>query len=261
VAIDGSLFKPLPTKRSFDEISDQIKDLIYAKTLKPGDKLPAERELAVHFGTGRMAVREALRILEQSGLVYIKQGSEGGAFIKDTDTSIAVKSIHDLIRRSKFTIEDVIEVRMGLEKLVLEAAFDKITKTDLYKLRKRIDEAEAIIHGETRGDKPLDFVLLGETYADFHLILARATKNPVFEIIVDCLMNVSHSVVHQKSIPSERFEKHLEFHKAIYNLLKNKNSTLARKTFEELRKKAENHFFHGNIRKKSTKVKIKNLLL
>jgi len=84
--VHNSLFKALPSKRAFDEIADQIKDLIYSKTLKPGDKLPPERDLATQFGTGRMAVREALRILEIQGMVDIRHGK--GAFVKSPSTDI-----------------------------------------------------------------------------------------------------------------------------------------------------------------------------
>jgi DNA-binding FadR family transcriptional regulator len=239
---NGSLFKALPSKRAFDEIADQIKQLIYSKTLKPGDKLPPERDLATQFGTGRMAVREALRILEQSGLIVVKQGSEGGAFVKEADTSMATEIISGLIRRSSLTMEDVMEVRIEFERAVLGAAIGRISEADMEMLQKRINEAEAMIREDKQGIKPLDFFLLGETYADFHLILARATMNPVYEIIMDCLMRVSHGVMTQQMIPSERFEDHLEFHKNLYDALKNKDATTAGAHFKEYRQAVKNHF-------------------
>jgi DNA-binding FadR family transcriptional regulator len=171
MAANGSLFKALPSKRAFDEIADQIKNLIYSKTLKPGDKLPPERELASQFGTGRMAVREALRLLEQSGLITVKQGSEGGAFVKEADTSLATETISGLIRRASLTMKDVMEVRIDFEQAVLETAIGRITDTDMKLLKKRIDEAETMIREDKEGIKPLDPSLLGETYADFHLAL------------------------------------------------------------------------------------------
>ena len=239
---NGSLFKALPSKRAFDEIADQIKDLIYSKTLKPGDKLPPERDLATQFGTGRMAVREALRILEQSGLIIVKQGSEGGAFVKEADTSMATEIISGLIRRSSLTMEDVMEVRIKFEMAVLEAAIGRITESDMEMLQKRIDDAEIMIREDKEGIRPLNPFLLGETYADFHLILARATKNPVYEIIMDCLMRVSHGVMTQQMIPSDRFKEHLEFHKNLYNALKYKDATIAGPHFKEYRQAVKRHF-------------------
>jgi DNA-binding FadR family transcriptional regulator len=94
---EGPLFQPLPVKRTFMEIANQIRTSIYAKTLKPGDKLPSERELAVQFSVGRISVREALRMLEQAGLILIKQGSGGGAYVKAADTSAISESVYDLV--------------------------------------------------------------------------------------------------------------------------------------------------------------------
>ena len=256
MAAHGSLFKALPSKRAFDEIADQIKDLIYSKTLKPGDKLPPERDLATQFGTGRMAVREALRILEQSGLIVVKQGSEGGAFVKEADTSMATEIISGLIRRSSLTMKDVMEVRIEFESAVLGAAIGRINESDMEMLQKRIDEAEAMIREDKRGIKPLDSSLLGETYADFHLILARATKNPVYEIIMDCLMRVSHGVMTKQMIPSERFKDHLEFHKNLYDALRYKDATIAGPHFKEYRQAVKQHFTPTEGAKKGTTNKI-----
>jgi GntR family transcriptional regulator, transcriptional repressor for pyruvate dehydrogenase complex len=249
---NGCLFKALPSKRAFDEIADQIKDLIYSKTLKPGDKLPPERKLATQFGTGRMAVREALRILEHSGLIIVKQGSEGGAFVKEADTSMATEIISGLMRRSSLTMEDVMEVRVEIERAILEAAIARITESEMEMLAKRIDDAEAMIREDERGINPIDFFLLGETYADFHLILGRATKNPVYEIIMDCLMRASHGVMTQQMIPSERFKEHLAFHKNLYNALEQKDATIAGPHFKEYKKAIKRHFTRLEINKNKT---------
>ncbi len=240
--MNSSLFKALPSKRAFDEIADQIKDLIYSKTLKPGDKLPPERDLATQFGTGRMAVREALRMLEQSGLIIVKQGSEGGAFVREADTSMATEMISGLIRRASFTMKDVMEVRIEFERAVLEAAIGKIPEEDMALLQKRIEEAETMIREDKEGIKPLNPFHLGETYADFHLILSRATGNPVYEIIMDCLMRVSHGVMTEQMIPSDRFKDHLEFHKNLYRALINKDASIAGPHFKEYRQAVKRHF-------------------
>ncbi len=236
------LFKVLPSKRAFDEIADQIKDLIYSGTLRPGDKLPPERELATQFGTGRMAVREALRLLEQSGLILVKQGSEGGAFVKEADASLATEMISGLIRRSNLTMKDVMEVRVEFEQAVLKAAIGRITDDQLEMLKKRINEAESMIRRGRKAGKLLDSSLLGETYADFHLIMARATGNPVYEIIMDCLMRVSHGVITKQMIPSNRFKDHLEFHKNMYDALVGEDASVAGPHFKEYRKAVDDHF-------------------
>ena len=63
-------------------IVDQIRLLMRQGQLQPGDRLPAERELCEHFGVSRVTVREALRVLEANGLVEIRVGARGGAFVR-----------------------------------------------------------------------------------------------------------------------------------------------------------------------------------
>jgi len=91
------IFDPIPTRRIFEEIVGQIRQRIYDGELKPGDRLPGERDLAIQFGVGLTVVREALRTLEEGGLVQIKKGSDGGAFVKKADSSVATRSLTTLI--------------------------------------------------------------------------------------------------------------------------------------------------------------------
>ena len=219
----GSLFRPLPAKRAFEEIADQIRSLIYSKTLMPGDRLPAERELAVQFRTGRMAVREALRMLEQSGLVQIKQGSDGGAFVKEVDPGIASQSISDAIRRAEMSLPDVTAVRIALEDLIAELAVDRITDLELDFLDKSIQETEAALADEMEERDGLpDAELLAEMNVDFHILLARATKNLLLEIISESLMNVMHLFFAANTQSIEFFKWHVAQHRTIYDAIKAK---------------------------------------
>ncbi len=225
----GSLFKPLPAKRAFEEIADQIRDLIYSKTLKPGDRLPAERELAVQFKTGRMAVREALRMLEQSGLIQIRQGSDGGAFVRDVDPGVASQSISDAIRRTDMNLKDLISVRIALEDLIAELAVKKITGAELDGLNKVVHEAETVVaEGMKEKNRSFDGELLAEMNVDFHILLARATKNLLLEIISESLMNTMHLYYDANAQPIEFFRWHVSQHRAIYNAIKAKNVSQAK---------------------------------
>ena len=78
------LFVPIQSLRTFEEVSSRIKELIFNGTLKPGDKLPPETQLAQEFNVGRQTIREALRLLELSGFIKIQKGGGGGSFIADT---------------------------------------------------------------------------------------------------------------------------------------------------------------------------------
>ncbi len=77
------MFKSVRTDRISQAIIDQIKEAIFQKKLTIGDKLPSERQLMEQFETSRVTVREALRTLEYSGILEIKRGNQGGAFVRD----------------------------------------------------------------------------------------------------------------------------------------------------------------------------------
>jgi len=125
-------FKPLKNnKKLFEQIPDQNRELILSGLLKPADKLPTEKAWAGQFKTGIMAVREALRTLEQSGLVYIKQGSLGGAFIKDLDTTVITRSISDLMKIGNVTPQELTEARLEIEMAALSFAMERMSTTIL----------------------------------------------------------------------------------------------------------------------------------
>ena len=225
--------KPLYEKRMFEEISDHIRELIYAKKLKPGDKLPPERELAEKFRAGRTAVREGLRFLEQSGLISVKQGREGGSFVNNVNTSIVSNSLSDVIRRADIELDHLTEVRIGIEKLVIGVAMPRITESELVRLKQHIDDAVGIMEESVQHGKPLDFNRWAESNMQFHLVLARATRNPLYEMILESLMNVVRTFLTDLSIRSEFLHDHIREHKAIYEAVKDKDLRLAERRIEE----------------------------
>lgn len=218
-----SLFVPLKTKRAFEEIADQIRELIYAGVFRPGHKLPPERELASQFNAGRMAVREALRTLEHSGLIYIKQGSFGGAFIKEIDSTVIKKSISDMMNIGNVTVQDLTEVRLGIESAIIDLAVARRSKEDLALLRKNLEDTEQQILKEIRPS---------ESNIQFHLLLAKASKNSLFEVIIESIMAVMHSFLVSIEPDKEYLTRILNSHKGIYEAILDKNRSLARSTME-----------------------------
>jgi GntR family transcriptional repressor for pyruvate dehydrogenase complex len=207
----SNLFRPLNTKRAFDEISDQIRELIYSGVFKPGDKLPSERELGNQFKTGRMVVREALRTLEQAGLIYIKQGSSGGAFIRHADGKVITSSISDMIKIGNVSLEELTEARLGIEKIVLELSINKITRDDLHLLENNIKDSEEQI---SKAIRPLD------SHLKFHLLLAKCTNNMLFERIVESIMKVTESFLTQVVPDRIYLNNILGYHKEILQAIK-----------------------------------------
>ena len=136
------LFKPVKPRRTFEDISEQIKGLIYSRALKPEDRLPSERELAHQFNTGRMSVREALRMLEESGFVSIRQGANGGTFVKELDETGMTKSLTGLVHVGNLTLQEITEARIVIETIILETGIKNFKKAQLSALESNIKICE-----------------------------------------------------------------------------------------------------------------------
>ena len=220
----SNLFEPLKSKRTFEQIADQMRQLIYSGTFKPGDRLMSERELANQFRTGRMVVREALRTLENSGLIRIKQGSSGGVFINDANTKVITRSISDMIKIGNVTLRELIETRLEIEMIILNFAIARINPEDLDLLKKNIEDSEQQI---LAGIRPL------ATNLNFHLLLAKASKNTLFEMIIESIMEVSKIFLQSVKPEKEYINKVLYYHKEIYKAIKEKNLIIAEEKMRE----------------------------
>src|ERR1700710_2802950 len=92
-----NLFMPVSVGRVSQVIVEQIRVLVRDGKLKRGDRLPSERDLCERFGVSRVTVREALRVLEASGLVEIRVGARGGAFVTSPSSDRLGEGFADLL--------------------------------------------------------------------------------------------------------------------------------------------------------------------
>ena len=180
-------FTPVRTQRTFEIINERIREQLRAGTLRAGDKLPAERELARQFGTSRNAVREALRSLEHGGVIELQKGAHGGAFITDGNPGAVSRSMQDLLHLGGLSLENVTEARLLVEDSVVELAARRATDADFARLDANIDSAEALTKGG-------DFDAKAELNMEFHNILAESTGNPVLVLLMRTLMELLRSV-------------------------------------------------------------------
>lgn len=176
-------FGPVKTRRIFEEICDQIRREVTAGTLRPGDKLPAERELALQFGASRTAVREALRSLEIAGVVGLQKGVKGGAFILEGNPTAVTQSIHDMLALGRISLDNLTEARMLIQQLVIRLACERATEADFAALDRNIDETEAL----TLAGRFVDRL---ELAAQFYNLVAKMTGNEVLVVIVDAMTEI-----------------------------------------------------------------------
>lgn len=176
-----TLIQPIRSKKTFEEVSNRIKELIFNGDLRPGDKLPAEQALAQLFGVGRQSVREALRILEQSGFITIKAGVNGGPVIEDTVHRKIAALFLDASRFNRVSLDDYSAALIAIEVALIDFVFQNLDDGDIMELRDNIVRAK---------EKLASDIPAFQENIDFHRLLARATKNYVFSIIMESALAV-----------------------------------------------------------------------
>jgi GntR family transcriptional repressor for pyruvate dehydrogenase complex len=179
------LFNPLKPKRAFEEICDEIKKLIFTGTLKPGDRLPTELELANQFSVSRQTVREALRLLEITGFITMQKGGSGGPLIVDTILNTISNSFLDAFQMRKITVDELTAARMEIEKMVLKAVLARQDGEYIKALEENVGQAKALLKKKMEPFKE---------NMEFHLLLARASNNYIFVIMVESLLAVTADI-------------------------------------------------------------------
>src|SRR5262244_2889348 len=141
--------------RVSETIVRRIKRQVSNGSLRPGEKLPAERDMAQRFRTSRVSVREAYRSLEELGLLKIRRGAEGGAFIADIDHGPMMRSLSLMLRLGKTTHEEITEARLLIEPPIARLAAKRARPEDIERLHHVVHQQEAALR--RRGDySPFD---------------------------------------------------------------------------------------------------------
>jgi len=168
-------FKKSKPTRIFQDVVDQIQGAIIDGSLKPGDVLPSEMKLKEMFNTGRGTIREALRVLEQKGLVDIKTGVGGGAMIKTVDTEKIAEDLDLLLQSQKVSLDDMAEFRIEVEGIVTALAAERATKNDIERLRQLLDEGQRLFKED--GDGWKEFI---RNDIQVHIAISEIARNPIF---------------------------------------------------------------------------------
>lgn len=182
------IFQPARPRRAFDEIIAQVRDMVRKGDLVTGDRLPAERALAEQFAVSRNTVREALRMLEISGLIKLRRGAAGGAFIAEADPSKVAASMSDMIELSQFSLTDLTEARGWLEGMVARIACDRADENALERLDANVAEVVRLTDAG-------DWEKKAHVNVEFHNLLAEATGNPVMVSLMQGVMEVMLKIV------------------------------------------------------------------
>jgi DNA-binding FadR family transcriptional regulator len=188
---------PSRIRRTFEEVALQLRSMFADGHLRPGDRLPPERELAQHLGVSRSALREALRTLEISGVIKLRKGRTGGAFITAGNLDAVTANFRDLLTLGNLKFEELAEARIWLAEIVIRVACERACDEDFRALEANVGQAERMFAAGRHAEK-IDLNL------EFHNILARSTRNPVLAMNSRTLQDLMHEF-------ANRFDEKTDF--------------------------------------------------
>jgi len=207
-----------------NRVTRQMEHLIVEGYLKPGDRLPAERELAQQFGVSRTVVREAVRALVAKGLLEVRPGS--GTVVSSPTRDAVTQSMSLLLRTAQLEIDydKVHEIRRILEVEIAALAAQRRTPQDLERMEEILREAS-----EIEGDRNC----FAECDVAFHAALARATRNELFSVLLDSVVDIMLKVREMGfSVPGTP-ARAFRYHQAILEQIKAGDPDRARQAMRE----------------------------
>lgn len=215
------MFETVKPNKVSEHIIEQIRKAIFEGQLKPGDKLPSERELVENFKVSKATLREAIRSLEVLGFLEIRKGASGGSFVTEVDMEKARDCFTNFLHFKNLSLKDLSEVRLLLEPHIAEKAALGINEEDLKRLEELLRECDYVL----RHDIPIES---RKNEVEFHRIIASVTGNPILMFILDFVENL---LIDTKEIlqPSREFSQKVQkAHRRIYKALLERNGKKAR---------------------------------
>lgn len=190
VARTGARSGAIRTQRTFEAVSERIRAQVRSGALRVGDRLPNERELARSFEISRHAVRESLRELESMGMVTLRKGATGGAFIAEGRPDAVSDVMRGMFYVGGISLEQLTEARLWIESVVVRVATGRADEAAFALLEDNVRQAEA----ETRAGRMASKTQLN---IEFHNLLAATTGNPVLTMTMNAMMNILREFVGQ----------------------------------------------------------------
>jgi len=209
-----------------ESVAHQIRQVIFSGLLAPGHKLPPERELAVRFQASRVALREALRALEKEGMITIKRGFGGGAFVADFDSALRAlgDSLNTVVKLGQAKSAYLTEVRTILEPQITRLATLRATGADLSVIESvLLAQEEELRTGE-----------LSRRYdMEFHRRLAEAAHNPVRSIVVNAVNESIRDAILRSKLSQDMRARVVGYHRNIFEAVRSRDEALAQSVMAE----------------------------
>ncbi|GAS86563.1 FadR/GntR family transcriptional regulator [Mycolicibacterium brisbanense] len=202
------------------DIARRLRARIRAGELSPGDRLPAERDLAKQMGVGRVSVREALRLLQAGGYVEVRRGATGGTFVTQLD--LPYRNWLSEIRSGVGDVTDILDLRIGLEGQAAKLAATRRTDAELEAMAAAIEEMST-------SDSRVSF---RNSDARFHAALAQAARNPRLESAIASARGEMFAPL-DALVYTEVVESSRAGHLAVYEAVRDGDADRARRAMED----------------------------
>jgi GntR family transcriptional repressor for pyruvate dehydrogenase complex len=172
-------FETVRKVRRYEQVADQIRKLVSDGTLRPGDLLPPERELAAKLGVGRSSIRDAVRTLEVMGILEPRQGH--GTVVRDLSTDALVVPLASVLTRKREMVQELLDVRRIIEPGLAARAAKNASAEEIANMVEILRRHEAKLR---RGEQAVD------EDDEFHYAIALAARNSVVLRVLDVLMDL-----------------------------------------------------------------------
>jgi DNA-binding FadR family transcriptional regulator len=228
VSSEAASFEPQPVRRksAAHQIADQIREAFKNGELAPGERLPAEQELASEFGVSRATVREAMRLLSAGHLVAATRGAAGGTFIALPPQDAVAESLGETIelwfQAGRTSAAEVDEAREWIERACVRLAAEHRSEGQLAAIREAVEAAH---------DPSIDTDHFLALDLEFHMAISRAANNAVLELA----MSAIHLVRPQTNtllISVLASQPIVDQHQAIYEAIRGRDPDAAERAFQ-----------------------------
>ncbi|MBS7262134.1 MAG: FadR family transcriptional regulator [Eubacteriales bacterium] len=198
----------------YEIVANRIEKSILADSSSVGEKFPSEAQIAEKFKVSRNVVREAYKILQERGLLYIRNGD--GAYVTRPNKNVLIKDINRFIQMNNAGISELYQVRFILEIAAVGIAVETISEENLAKLADIIGQMEAVCLHDKELWSSLDL--------DFHNLIVKSTGNELLYAMYKPLAVVLKNIFAQNFLIDGAKEKGLQEHKKVYRCFVNKDA-------------------------------------
>lgn len=201
-------------------MAESLRERILTGEFPPGASLTSSEQLADEYGVSRLTLREAVNILEADGLLRVRRGPGGGAFVQAPDTHAITRALESLMRFERATVEQLIDVRLVIEPYAASLAAASATDVDVEHMRESVNRMRESLVQSSESAAVYDDWFAENLY--FHSCIARAAQNPVVRVLCESL----HGVVGSRGVKIRRSERlrSVEEHEEILRLIMERNA-------------------------------------